>query len=85
MTIVWPSRGTPQKLKELHLLTTHKPAGLPFFDTLSRDLCSELPDLKGLSVTNLKYMKYLYSLFCNEAENRPQVVDDLSRIQNHES
>ena len=54
--------------------------GSGFFDNLSRDLRSALPEVKGLSVTNLKYMKYLYTLFCNEAENRPQVVDDLSRI-----
>ena len=54
--------------------------GSGFFETLSRDLRDALPDVKGLSVTNLKYMKYVFNLFCEEMENRPQLVDELSLV-----
>ena len=54
--------------------------GSGFYKRLSDDLKSELPDVKGLSPTNLKYMKYYYELFKDETENRPQLVDDLRSI-----
>ncbi len=54
--------------------------GSGFFTNLSRDLKIEIPDAKGLSVTNLKYMKYYYELFSKEIEIRPQLVDELSMI-----
>lgn len=51
--------------------------GSGFYKQLSSDLKNELPGVKGLSPTNLKYMKYYYELFKYSAENRPQLVDDL--------
>ncbi len=54
--------------------------GTSFYETLSSDLTKAIPNVKGFSVTNLKYMKYFYELFKDCAENRPQVVDDLSMI-----
>ena len=54
--------------------------GSGFYKRLSLDLKNELPGVKGLSPTNLKYMKYYYELFMEEVLNRPQLVDDLKRI-----
>ena len=34
-----------------------------FYKTLSHDLRSEMPEEKGFSVTNLKYMYYFYRLY----------------------
>ena len=51
--------------------------GSGFYKRLSDDLKSELPDVKGLSPTNLKYMKYFYELY-SDVENRQQPVDDLT-------
>lgn len=54
--------------------------GSSFYKTLSTDLINEFPDAKGLSPTNLKYAFYFYSLYKDEVENRPQLVDDLCKI-----
>lgn len=67
--------------------------GSGFYKRLSLDLQNELPGVKGLSSTNLKYMKFFYELyadtpnrqhfaddFMEEVENRPQLVDELKRI-----
>lgn len=40
--------------------------GSGFYKRLSLDLQNELPGVKGLSPTNLKYMKYYYELFMEE-------------------
>ena len=50
--------------------------GESFFSNLSKDLIKEFPNIKGFSVTNLKYMKRWY-LFWNEFLNRQQGIDDL--------
>jgi predicted nuclease of restriction endonuclease-like (RecB) superfamily len=47
--------------------------GSNFYGTLSHDMQAVLPDAKGFSVTNLKYMRRFYELY----PNRPQVADDL--------
>lgn len=47
--------------------------GSRFFDTLSRDLKKALPEAKGLSASNLKYIKRFYLMYNS---NRPQLVDD---------
>ncbi len=48
--------------------------GSRFYDRLSQDLQKAIPDAKGLSSTNLKYMRRFYQLY----SIRPQVVDELS-------
>ena len=56
--------------------------GSNFYGTLSRDMQSVLPDAKGFSTTNLKYMRRFYELY----PNRPQLADDLDMadaIENH--
>ena len=52
--------------------------GSDFYGTLSRDLQAVLPDAKGFSVTNLKYMRRFYELY----QNHPQAVDDLHNSSN---
>jgi predicted nuclease of restriction endonuclease-like (RecB) superfamily len=46
-----------------------------FFQTLSADLQIALPDVKGLSPTNIKYSRYFYELYAAK-DCRPQLVDD---------
>ena len=48
--------------------------GSRFYDRLSQDLQRAIPNAKGFSSTNLKYMRRFYQLY----SNRPQVVDELS-------
>lgn len=55
--------------------------GSNFYGTLSRDLQTVLPDVKGFSATNLKYMRRFYELY----KNRPQVADELLIISEGEN
>ena len=55
--------------------------GSDFYGALSRDLRSVLPDAKGLSSTNLRYMRRFYELY----PNRPQVADVLSSVDEIEN
>ena len=54
--------------------------GSGFFKRLSTDLQRELPDAKGFSPTNIKYIKYFYELYSPMLENRPRIADDLFSI-----
>lgn len=63
--------------------------GSGFFDTLSKELKAEFPDMKGFSVTNLKYCKQFYLFYTQDLEllyqtdanskdtNRQQLTDNL--------
>lgn len=51
-----------------------------FYKKLSADLTGAIPNAKGFSSTNLKYMKYMYELFESEIQNRPQLVDKIAQI-----
>ena len=53
--------------------------GSAFYKTLSHDLRSEMPEEKGFSETNLKYMYYFYRLYSQLIENRPHPVDDFKQ------
>ncbi len=50
--------------------------GSGFFKQLSQDLRTAIPDAKGFSVTNLKYMYYFYLTYCQRFENRLRGVDN---------
>jgi predicted nuclease of restriction endonuclease-like (RecB) superfamily len=50
--------------------------GTKFLEQVSKDLSAEFPDMKGFSVTNLKYCK----LFYNKFPIRPQAGDELKTI-----
>ncbi|MBQ9254464.1 MAG: DUF1016 family protein [Bacteroidales bacterium] len=54
--------------------------GEKFFDTLSKDLQKEIPDAKGLSPINLRYMKRFYLLYNQNYKIVPQLVEDLFSI-----
>lgn len=45
--------------------------------TISSDLKKEFPDMRGFSVTNIKYMRRWYLYW---SQKSPQVVDELDRI-----
>ena len=49
--------------------------GSGFYKKLNSDLKNEILNVKGFSVTNLKYMKNFYEMY--SPLNRPQLVDDL--------
>lgn len=51
--------------------------GSKFYENLSKDLASAMPDQKSFLPTNLKYMTYFYQLY---SENSPQVVDELCSV-----
>ncbi|MCD7771058.1 MAG: PDDEXK nuclease domain-containing protein [Oscillospiraceae bacterium] len=53
--------------------------GSAFYETLSKDLRRELPDVKGLSATNLKYTRYFYELYSPHFE---MSYDDSSNNSN---
>ena len=54
--------------------------GSGFYKSASKALRMEVPDLRGFSVTNLKYMRRFYTFYSSEIENRQQLVDDLKRV-----
>jgi len=59
--------------------------GSAFYRTLSHDLRRELPDVHGLSETNLKYMYYFYSLYSQRIANSPQSADDSRNLESPHS
>lgn len=62
--------------KEIVELHAESKWGSGFYEGLSHDLQDAIPSVKGLSVTNLKYMKRFYE-FYSENIIRPQSVDEL--------
>ena len=53
--------------------------GSGFYETLSRDLKAEIPNAKGFSPRNIRYMRDFYLLF-HEEQNLPQPVADFKAI-----
>lgn len=51
--------------------------GNGFFNTLSRDLKTDFPDMQGFSPTNLKYCKRFYLFYSQSDTIRHQVGDEL--------
>ena len=50
--------------------------GSGFYKTLSHDLRSEMPEEKGFSENNIRYMCRFYQLYSQLFENPPQGVED---------
>ena len=50
--------------------------GSGFYKTLSHDLRSEMPEEKGFSENNIRYMCRFYQLYSQLLENPPQGVED---------
>jgi predicted nuclease of restriction endonuclease-like (RecB) superfamily len=53
--------------------------GSGFYNSMSRSLRDEFPNITGFSATNLKYMKRFYE-FYSDFLNSQQAVDDLERM-----
>lgn len=60
--------------KEISLNSFKAAYGSGFYDSLSKELISELPDVSGLSPKNLRYMEKFYNLYKDEIINFPQLV-----------
>lgn len=54
--------------------------GDSFLSKLSKDLMSEFPDMKGFSLSNLKYIKQWFQFYSKEAEFSQQVVGQITQI-----
>ena len=54
--------------------------GEQFFERFSRDLRSEFNQVRGFSVTNLRYMKKFYLFYYQCFENYPQLEEDLKAL-----
>ena len=68
-------------------ITEHKADaqwGSRFYETLSSDLKAEFPDMKGFSVTNLKYCRRFYELYSQSDIIRQQLVDGLDDVKRHQ-
>jgi predicted nuclease of restriction endonuclease-like (RecB) superfamily len=52
--------------------------GSGFYESLSKDLKTEFPDMKGFSITNLKYCKRFYELYNQSYTIRQQIVDEFT-------
>ena len=52
--------------------------GSGFYNNLSKELKAEFPDMKGFSVTNLKYCKYFYQFYSQDDEIRQQLADEIN-------
>lgn len=61
--------------RSINLMHAEAKWGSGFFDTLSRDLRELLPESKGFSPINLRYMERFYRLF--PSKNVPQVGEEL--------
>ena len=53
--------------------------GSDFYNRISKDLRTELPDVKSFSVTNLRYMCWFYELYF---KNPQQLVEDSQTLSN---
>lgn len=53
--------------------------GSGFYESLSKDLKTEFPDMKGFSITNLKYCKRFYELYNQSDTIRQQLLTNLHR------
>lgn len=49
--------------------------GTKFYAILSKDLKRDLPDVEGLSESNIRYCKRFYQLYKDAIENLPQLVE----------
>ena len=56
--------------------------GSGFYKTLSHDLRSEMPEEKGFSESNIRYMYRFYQLYIQVIENLPHLAED-SNNSNH--
>lgn len=58
----------------------HSKWGEGFLAQLSKDLMSEFPDMKGFSLSNLKYIKQWYLFYSSDSSISQQVVGQITQI-----
>ena len=66
--------------EEISLTPFKNTYGSYFFDNLSKELIKKLPDAKGLSPKNLRYMEKFYTLYKDKVQIFPQLVGQLFSI-----
>lgn len=66
--------------KEISEVSFKAEYGNRFYEKLSKDLIDEMPDVKGLSPINIRYMERFYCLYSKKIKNVPQVVEKLSMV-----
>lgn len=64
--------------KDLVVLKAESKWGDGIIKTVSQDLRSQFPDVKGFSETNIDYMKRFYTLYSHLIANSPQAVGELN-------
>lgn len=64
--------------RDIVLRNAENAYGMHFYENLSKDLADMLPDAKGFSPANLRYMKRFYELFPIEGEDVPQLAETFS-------
>lgn len=66
--------------REISLNSFKAVYGSKFYDNLSKELISDLPDVRGLSPINLRYMERFYNLYKDSLQIVPQLVEQLFSI-----
>ncbi len=66
--------------KEISLNSFKASYGSRFYEVLSKELISDLPDVGGLSPINLRYMERFYRLYEDSVQKVPQLVEQLHLI-----
>lgn len=66
--------------KEISITSFKAIYGSKFYDNLSKELINNLPNIKGLSPRNLRYIEKFYLLYKDKVEILPQVVAQLFSI-----
>ena len=70
--------------RDITMLKADAQWGSGFYESLSRDLKSEFPNMKGFSVTNLKYSRRFYELYNQSDIIRQQLADELGGSNRHQ-
>ena len=66
--------------EEISLTPFKNTYGSYFFENLSKELTKKLPDAKGLSPKNLRYMEKFYTLYKDKVQIFPQLVGQLFSV-----
>ena len=66
--------------KEISSTSFKAEYGSKFYENLSNELTANLPDVKGFSPRNLRYIEHFYTMYKGEIEIMPQLVAKLFMI-----
>ena len=71
--------------RDITVLKADAQWGSGFYESLSRDLKAGFPNMKGFSVTNLKYCRRFYELYSQSDIIRQQLADELENAKRHQA